>query len=90
MYIDLSKLGYIVPVPVIQHFLEDLDRHGGSYTGFATLGVHTQALENDDFRQSLDMPRGMTGVYVTRIEPLFHAAEVIKRRLVEPAGAQQQ
>jgi hypothetical protein len=28
-----ENIGYIIPVPVINHFLEDLERHGGKYTG---------------------------------------------------------
>jgi len=28
-----ENIGYIIPVPVINHFLEDLERHDGKYTG---------------------------------------------------------
>jgi hypothetical protein len=26
-------VGYVIPVPVISHFLKDLERHGNQYTG---------------------------------------------------------
>jgi S1-C subfamily serine protease len=28
-----ENIGYIIPVPVINHFLQDLERHAGKYTG---------------------------------------------------------
>eukprot|EP00882_Tetradesmus_deserticola_P018709 GHRQ01020094.1.p1 GENE.GHRQ01020094.1~~GHRQ01020094.1.p1 ORF type:complete len:426 (+),score=236.79 GHRQ01020094.1:1316-2593(+) len=69
-----ENIGYIIPVPVINHFLEDLERHGGKYTGFCELGVSWQSLENEGMREVLDMPKGLTGVYITKTEPLFDAS----------------
>lgn len=72
-----ESIGYIIPVPVVQHFLEDLDRHEGKYTGFCELGISWQTLENLDMKMYLGMPKKMTGVFVTKTEPLYHAAEVL-------------
>ena len=37
-----ENIGYVIPTPVINHFLDDLGRHGGVYTGFCDLGVSWQ------------------------------------------------
>lgn len=73
-----DNIGYIIPVPVINHFLEDLRRHNGTYTGFCELGITWQSLENPDMKAALGMPKGMTGVYVTKTEPLFDASHVLQ------------
>lgn len=31
--IGAENTGYVIPVPVVNHFLTDLERHGGRYTG---------------------------------------------------------
>eukprot|EP00877_Chromochloris_zofingiensis_P007489 jgi/Chrzof1/2994/Cz12g07110.t1 len=73
-----DNIGYIIPVPVINHFLEDLRRNSGKYTGFCELGLAWQCLENPDMKSALGMPKGMTGVYVTKTEPLFDAAHQLQ------------
>lgn len=57
----------MVPVNVLEHFLEDVRRHG-KYLGFPRMGVIQQRLENPALRQSLKMSEGQTGVLVTGIE----------------------
>jgi hypothetical protein len=42
------------------------------------MGVGWQTLENTAMKAALGMPKGMTGVYVTKTEPLFHAAKVLQ------------
>ncbi len=60
----------------VRHFLEDLDRHCGRYTGFPELGISWQGLESTDMKRSLAMPESLTGVYITGTEPVYHAAKV--------------
>ena len=59
---------YVVPVNVLEHFLEDVSRHGGKYLGFPRMGVVNQRLESPALRQSLKMSPDQTGVLVTSIE----------------------
>lgn len=40
---------YIIPTPVIEHFIKDFERNG-RYTGFPTLGVSWQKMENPTLR----------------------------------------
>jgi len=50
-----DNIGYVVPVNVVTHFLEDVRRHSGRFTGFCVLGVRLALLENPAFRKSLGM-----------------------------------
>ena len=43
-----------MPVNVINHFLDDVRRHG-SYSGVCGLGVRLQPMENDRLRQHFHM-----------------------------------
>lgn len=71
-------VGYVIPVPVINHFLKDLERTG-AYNGFCELGVSWQNLENSGMKAALGMPKGLTGVMITKTEPLAHASKVLRR-----------
>eukprot|EP00741_Cyanophora_paradoxa_P007220 tig00001094_g6985.t2 len=75
---DADNIGYIIPVPVIEHFLKDIAVHG-RYTGLCSIGFYWQALENEQFRRSLQMPPGMTGVYVSKVQPLAPATRVLRK-----------
>jgi S1-C subfamily serine protease len=39
---DVENIGYVVPVNVLQHFLEDVDRHGEYYC--SSFCYHCQSL----------------------------------------------
>ena len=49
---EAENIGYIIPTPVIKHFILDYERNG-HYTGFPTLGILWQKLENPDMRKAL-------------------------------------
>lgn len=65
--VDAENIGYIVPVPIIEHFLTDLK--DGQYDGFPDDGITTQPLENQTLRDSLRLPDTETGVYVFEVVP---------------------
>jgi hypothetical protein len=46
--------------------------------GFCELGISWQSLENEGMREVLDMPKGLTGVYITKTEPLFDASRWVR------------
>lgn len=75
---EADGIGYIVPVPVIKHFLLDVEKHK-RYLGFPTLGVETQKLENSDLRAALGLPAGQNGVLVRRVEPTSAAGGVLQK-----------
>ncbi|MCO5554725.1 hypothetical protein L7F22_008259 [Adiantum nelumboides] len=49
-----DNIGYVIPTPVIHHFLKDYNKHG-HYTGFPSLGLVFQTLTNPDLRKFLQM-----------------------------------
>ncbi len=49
---ETENIGYIIPPPVVHHFLSDFERHG-RYTGFPSPGFEWQKLENPDLRKAL-------------------------------------
>ncbi|KAK7859105.1 protease do-like 9 [Quercus suber] len=58
---DVENIGYVIPTPVIMHFIQDYEKNGG-YTGFPILGVEWQKMENPDLRRSMGMKPDQKGV----------------------------
>lgn len=69
---------YIIPVPVIKHFLADVEENG-KYIGFCSLGLSCQPTENLQLRQHFRMQPEMTGVLVSKINPLSDAYRILKK-----------
>lgn len=51
---DAENIGYVIPNPVIEHFLTDFDKHG-KYTAFPSLGIEWQKLDSPYLRTFLKM-----------------------------------
>jgi len=66
---DVENIGYVVPVTVVEHFLEDIRRNAGQYTGWCALGIGFSLLESKSFREYLGMQPGQTGVMVHELGP---------------------
>jgi S1-C subfamily serine protease len=60
-----QSLGYVIPVPVIQHVLDDLK--DGHYDGFPDTGTSTQSLASPALRRERGIPADRTGVVVEGI-----------------------
>lgn len=73
-----ENIGYIIPVPIIEHFMADVNEQG-KYIGFCTLGLSCQPTENVQLREHLKMPPGLTGVLVSKINPLSDSHRVLKK-----------
>jgi len=58
-----QNLGYMIPIPIIQHFLKEIDE--GKYHGFPKGGVRFQTMENPALRSFYQLEQGGTGVLVT-------------------------
>jgi len=67
-----QNIGYMIPVPVIRHFLED--SADGVYDGFPLLGVEYFSTENSALKEVYRIPDQETGVLITHVQP-FSAAE---------------
>ena len=64
---DAENIGYMVPAPVIRHFLTDI--RDGSYDGIPDLGISWQKMENLDIRRKYNMADNQTGVLIIKIYP---------------------
>jgi hypothetical protein len=67
-----ESIGYIIPVPVVSRFLDDVTRHG-RYTGFASMGFDVQHCENPSLRAFHAMAPTDAGVRVMNVHPLCAA-----------------
>ncbi|KAI9078027.1 hypothetical protein K1719_039952 [Acacia pycnantha] len=74
---DAENIGYVIPTPVILHFIRDYEKNG-EYTGFPVLGVEWQKMENPDLRMSMGMGPEQRGVRIRRIEPTAPESHVVK------------
>lgn len=65
---DAENIGYVIPTPVIFHFLGDYKRNN-KYTGFPAIGISWQKMENPAMRASLGMEPNQKGVLVRKVQP---------------------
>ncbi|XP_002971553.2 protease Do-like 10, mitochondrial [Selaginella moellendorffii] len=75
---NAENVGYIIPVPVIKHFLSDVEERG-RYIGFCGLGLVCQSTENKQLRDHLKMDSKKTGVLVSKVYPLTEVSNYIKK-----------
>ncbi|KAG2693536.1 hypothetical protein I3760_08G101500 [Carya illinoinensis] len=71
-----ENIGYVIPTTVVSHFLKDYERNG-KYTGFPSLGIFWQKLENPALRACLKV-QSNEGVLVQRVEPISDSNNVLK------------
>lgn len=60
-----QNIGYLVPVSIVQHFIEDMK--DGKYDGFAELGIGTQKLENPAMRRYYGLDDSVSGKLIDKI-----------------------
>lgn len=73
---DAENIGYVIPTPVIIHFIQDYEKNG-SYTGFPILRVEWQKMENPDLRLSAGMKPDQKGVRIRRTDPTAPESKVL-------------
>ena len=73
---DSQNIGYIIPTPIINHFLNDLK--GSQYTGFPYLGVHYSNTENKALRKYYGIADNAGGVLVYSTLPFSSADGLLK------------
>jgi len=66
-----QNIGYIIPTPIINHFLKDSE--GGQYAGFPYLGIYFSNTENKALRKYYGVADDVGGVLVTNILPFSSA-----------------
>ncbi|KAF9667835.1 hypothetical protein SADUNF_Sadunf15G0064600 [Salix dunnii] len=74
---DAENIGYVIPTPVIKHFIQDFEEKG-AYTGFPFLGIEWQKMENPDLRVAMGMKPDQKGVRIRRVDPTALESEVLQ------------
>lgn len=77
-FFHIGCCSYIIPVPVIKHFISGVEENG-KYIGFCSLGLSCQTTENVQLRNHFSMRPDMTGVLVSKINPLSGAYKILKK-----------
>ena len=71
-----QNIGYLVPVTMVKHFIEDMK--DGHYDGFADLGLGTQKLENPAMRRYYGLDENVTGKLIDKVVYSSSAAGVLQ------------
>lgn len=72
-----QSIGYIVPVSVIKHVLDDIELHN-KYTGFPRMRFFYQSMENTSYREYLKLNDDQHGILVTSVEQACVLSKVLK------------
>ncbi|CAF1152056.1 unnamed protein product [Rotaria sordida] len=72
-----QSIGYIVPVSVIKHVLDDIELHN-RYTAFPIMGFQYQPMENTSYREYLKLNDDQHGILVTSVEQACVLNKVLK------------
>ena len=75
---DIENIGYVVPSNVINHFLNDVEKHG-RYSGVPGLGIRMQGMENPELRRHHGMADSDTGILILSCAPLSPAAAILRK-----------
>jgi S1-C subfamily serine protease len=71
-----QNVGYMIPVPVIERFLQDIE--DGRYDHYVELAISDFAIENPAQKKALKLPDDDVGVLVASVEPKGCAEGVLK------------
>jgi len=72
----VENTGFIVPVPIIQHFLKDIEDK--RYDGLPMLGISWEKMENESLREKFSMKKDQSGILATSIVPGSAADGIVK------------
>ena len=75
---DAQSIGYIIPVPVIQHVLEDIELHQ-KYTAFPRLSFEYQLMENSSLRKYFKLNDDQHGILITSIVPACALNRILQK-----------
>jgi hypothetical protein len=75
-----QNIGYVIPVPIITHFLHDVDpKDPLRCLGFCSLGVKFQSTENEQMRANLKLKDGQSGILICRVSPTTITTKFLQR-----------
>lgn len=62
----VDNIGYVIPVPVLFHFLDDYKAYG-TYLGFPAIGINTQHMEAAALRAAYNVTGGEQGLLISKV-----------------------
>jgi len=71
-----QNIGYLVPVNLVKHFIEDMKDN--KYDGFADLGLGTQKLENPAIRRYYGLDENVSGKLINKVVHNSTLAGILK------------
>ncbi len=71
-----ENIGYTIPVPVVNRFLEDIE--DGTYDGYPELGIGHINTRNPALRDDIGLSDSQTGVLVSYVDPFGSALGTVK------------
>ena len=74
---DAQSIGYIIPVLVIKHLLDDVHLHN-EYTAFPRMVFEYQTMENSSYRNYLKLNDDQHGILVTSVEPACALSKILQ------------
>jgi len=74
--LQASNIGYVIPVPIINHFLKDIE--DGKYNGYPDLGASIMDTRNAALKASLGLNDRTTGAVVYYLDPFGSAKDVLE------------
>jgi S1-C subfamily serine protease len=77
--LNAENIGYIIPIPVVKHFLEDVEKNKGACSGFCDIGIQIQLMESEHIRKAMGMKPEQTGILVNKVYPLSDAGNVLQK-----------
>jgi len=75
---NAQSIGYIIPVPVIQHVLDDIKLHN-EYTAFPRMAFQYQLMENSSHRKYLRLNDDQHGIMVTLVELTCTLSQILQK-----------
>ena len=74
---EAQSVGYIIPVLVIKHLLDDIELHN-AYTTFPRTIFQWQSMENSSYRKYLKLNDDQHGILVTSVEPACLLSKILQ------------
>lgn len=73
-----ENIGWIIPTPVVSHFLTDFARCG-AHSGFPVLGIRYQMMESPVLREAMGLGKRSGGIMVRDIEKMSPSHGVLQK-----------
>lgn len=64
-FMMVQNIGYMIPVPVVRHFLDEVEK--GSYEGFPRNCLKVQSIRNKALREYYELEKGKGGLLIVKV-----------------------